>query len=59
MSDIDMSRRNTAPRPLSDKEKVKLEEFIDLIHYSARYNSKHPFQSFMIPRDSILSQEKE
>jgi hypothetical protein len=35
--DIDMTRRNKKPRPLSDSERNKLEEFIDAIHYSARY----------------------
>jgi hypothetical protein len=34
--DIDMTRRNKAPRPLSDSERARLEEFIDSIHYSAR-----------------------
>jgi len=35
-SDVDMTRRNSRARPLSDSEKAKLEEFIDHIHYSAR-----------------------
>ncbi|KAK2062407.1 cell cycle regulatory protein [Colletotrichum caudatum] len=35
--DIDMSRRNKVPRPLSDSERSRLDEFIDSIHYSARY----------------------
>lgn len=35
--DIDMSRRNKRPRPLSDDERSRLEEYIDSIHYSARY----------------------
>lgn len=34
---IDLSRRNLAPRPLTDVERGRLEEFIDTIHYSARY----------------------
>lgn len=34
--DIDMSRRNTVPRPLSDDERAILDEYIDSIHYSAR-----------------------
>jgi hypothetical protein len=34
--DIDLSRRNEKPRPLSDAEKQKLEEFVDSIHYSGR-----------------------
>lgn len=35
--DIDFTRRNKKPRPLSDAEKNKLDEFIDNIHYSSRY----------------------
>jgi cyclin-dependent kinase regulatory subunit CKS1 len=34
---IDSSRRNIQPRPLTDKERARLEEFIESIHYSARY----------------------
>ena len=37
---IDISRRNKTPRPLSDDERARLEEFIDSIHYSARYDCK-------------------
>lgn len=32
-----MTRRNKKPRPLSDVERNKLDEFIDSIHYSGRY----------------------
>jgi hypothetical protein len=35
--DIDFTRRNKKPRPLSEQEKEKLDEFVDAIHYSARY----------------------
>lgn len=34
--DIDLSRRNRRPRPISDAERNKLEEFVDAIHYSSR-----------------------
>lgn len=37
MADADNNRRNKFPRPLSDAEKARLDEFIDSIHYSARY----------------------
>lgn len=37
--DIDMSRRNRQPRPLTESEKMRLEEFIEAIHYSSRYDS--------------------
>lgn len=39
---IDMSRRNKAPRPLTDAERARLEEFVESIHYSARYCLKFP-----------------
>jgi cyclin-dependent kinase regulatory subunit CKS1 len=35
--DIDLSRRNKKPRLLLESERERLEEFIDSIHYSARY----------------------
>jgi len=35
--DIDMARRNKKARPLTEAERAKLEEFIENIHYSARY----------------------
>jgi cyclin-dependent kinase regulatory subunit CKS1 len=38
MGDIDLSRRNKKPRLLLESEREKLEEFIDSIHYSARYD---------------------
>ena len=34
--DIDYTRRNKKPRPLSDAERDQLDEFIDSIHYSSR-----------------------
>lgn len=33
---IDTSRRNIKPRPLTDNERARLEQFIDSIHYSSR-----------------------
>ena len=35
--DIDLTRRNKHPRLLLESERDRLEEFIDSIHYSARY----------------------
>lgn len=37
MADIDVTRRNKKPRLLLDSERAKLLEFVDSIHYSARY----------------------
>lgn len=33
---IDTTRRNPVPRPLTDSERTRLEEFVDSIHYSTR-----------------------
>ena len=35
--DVDVTRRNKKPRPLSEAEKERMDEFVDSIHYSARY----------------------
>lgn len=35
--DIDMTRRNKKARLLTDSERDKLDEFIESIHYSSRY----------------------
>jgi len=37
--DIDMSRRNRKPRLLEEEEMDRLREYVDSIHYSARYLS--------------------
>lgn len=37
--DIDISRRNKKPRLLLESERERLEEFIDAIHYSGRYDT--------------------
>ena len=36
MAAVDASRRNRKPRPLTDLEKEKLEQFADSIYYSPR-----------------------
>jgi cyclin-dependent kinase regulatory subunit CKS1 len=39
---IDISRRNRVPRPLTEDERARLDEFIDSIHYSTRWVSLLP-----------------
>jgi len=39
--DIDPSRRNKKPRLLLESERERLDEFIDSIHYSARYGMRY------------------
>jgi hypothetical protein len=38
VADIDVSRRNTKPRQLQENERARLDEFIDSIGYSARFD---------------------
>lgn len=38
--DIDISRRNKKPRLLMESERQRLDEFIDSIHYSGRYDTR-------------------
>jgi len=47
MADIDFSRRNKKPRLLLEAERQKLDEFIDSIHYSARYAVGKPIISVL------------
>jgi cyclin-dependent kinase regulatory subunit CKS1 len=72
--DIDLSRRNEKPRPLSDAEKQKLEEFVESIHYSGRYaprlstvatdapsysDSEFEFRHVQLPKQMLKSIPKE
>ncbi|KAK1767090.1 cyclin-dependent kinase regulatory subunit [Phialemonium atrogriseum] len=51
---IDTSRRNLVPRPLSDSERAKLDEFIDSIHYSARYSdSEYEYRHVQLPKPML------
>ncbi len=50
--DIDTSRRNKRPRPLSDEERARLEEFIDSIHYSSRYVKR---EASVLERSRLLT----
>lgn len=52
-ADIDPTRRNKRPRPLSLKEKERLDEFIDLINYSARYAYSVPVLLLVVMRGSL------
>ncbi|KAI8628862.1 oxidoreductin [Xylariaceae sp. FL1651] len=58
--DIDMSRRNHEPRPLKDSERARLEEFIDMIHYSARYSdSEYEYRHVQLPKAMLKAIPKE
>ncbi|KAL2271041.1 hypothetical protein VTJ83DRAFT_412 [Remersonia thermophila] len=48
---IDVSRRNRVPRPLSEDERARLDEFIDSIHYSTRYSdSEFEYRHVQLPK---------
>ncbi|KAM7224386.1 Cyclin-dependent kinase, regulatory subunit [Rhypophila decipiens] len=48
---IDTSRRNPRPRPLTDDERARLDEFIDSIHYSSRYSdSEFEYRHVQLPK---------
>ncbi|KAF2452673.1 cyclin-dependent kinase regulatory subunit [Lineolata rhizophorae] len=58
--DIDVTRRNKRPRPLSEAERDKLEEFIDSIHYSARYSDDNfEYRHVQLPKQMLKAIPKE
>ncbi|RCI13060.1 hypothetical protein L249_0697, partial [Ophiocordyceps polyrhachis-furcata BCC 54312] len=58
--DIDCSRRNRTPRPLSDAERSRLDEFIDSIHYSARYSDNvYEYRHVQLPKAMLKAIPKE
>ncbi|KAL8364271.1 hypothetical protein RB601_009827 [Gaeumannomyces tritici] len=57
---IDVSRRNVEPRPLTDGERERLEEFIDSIHYSSRYNdSEYEYRHVQLPKAMLKAIPKD
>ncbi|KAK3112533.1 Cyclin-dependent kinases regulatory subunit (Cell division control protein cks1) [Teratosphaeriaceae sp. CCFEE 6253] len=52
--DIDHTRRNKKPRGLTDAERDQLDEFIDAIHYSSRYNDDHyEYRHVQLPKQML------
>ncbi|GLI80528.1 cyclin-dependent kinases regulatory subunit [Penicillium ochrochloron] len=52
--DIDPSRRNKKPRLLLESERERLDEFIDSIHYSARYSDdKFEYRHVQLPKNML------
>ncbi|EYE95903.1 cyclin-dependent protein kinase regulatory subunit CKS1 [Aspergillus ruber CBS 135680] len=52
--DIDMSRRNRKPRLLEDEEVDRLREYVDSIHYSARYSDdQYEYRHVQLPKDML------
>jgi len=60
MGDQNYSRRNKYPRPLTETEKERLEEFHDSIHYSARYSDDHfEYRHVQLPKAMLKVIPKE
>lgn len=60
MIDLDYSRRNKTPRPLSENERARLEEFIDSIHYSPRYSDNdYEYRHVQLPKNMLKQIPKE
>ncbi|KAI0539769.1 hypothetical protein E0Z10_g2374 [Xylaria hypoxylon] len=58
--DVDMTRRNQEPRPLKDSERARLEEFIEMIHYSARYSDdEYEYRHVQLPKAMLKAIPKE
>ncbi|KAK5940650.1 Cyclin-dependent kinases regulatory subunit (Cell division control protein cks1) [Knufia obscura] len=50
-SDLDATRRNKKPRILQEGERVRLEEYIDSIGYSARYSdTEYEYRHVQLPK---------
>ncbi|KAF2831395.1 CKS-domain-containing protein [Ophiobolus disseminans] len=58
--EIDFTRRNKKPRPLSEHEKEKLDEFVDAIHYSARYQDDiYEYRHVQLPKQMLKAIPKD
>ncbi|KAL9084045.1 MAG: hypothetical protein Q9165_008246 [Trypethelium subeluteriae] len=68
--DVDMTRRNKKPRPLSETERERLDEFVDAIHYSARYtrgnwafisysDNEYEYRHVQLPKQMLKAIPKE
>ncbi|KAL4981801.1 regulatory subunit of cyclin-dependent kinase [Aspergillus falconensis] len=52
--EIDPSRRNKKPRPLLESERERLDEFVDSIHYSARYSDdQFEYRHVQLPKNML------
>jgi len=58
--DIDYTRRNKKPRLLNDVERDQLDEFVDSIHYSSRYNDDNfEYRHVQLPKQMLKKIPKE
>lgn len=60
MGDVDLERRNKKPRLLSEAEREGLDEFIDSIHYSARYSdNEYEYRHVQLPKAMLKAIPKD
>ncbi|KAF2750879.1 CKS-domain-containing protein [Sporormia fimetaria CBS 119925] len=54
MAGIDRYRRNEEPRPLTERERERLDEFVDSIIYSSRYSDdKFEYRHVQLPKQML------
>ncbi|PSK60501.1 cyclin-dependent kinases regulatory subunit [Elsinoe australis] len=59
-NDIDFTRRNKKPRPLSESEKERLDEFVESIHYSSRYSDDYyEYRHVQLPKQMLKAIPKD
>ncbi|MCJ1478773.1 Cyclin-dependent kinases regulatory subunit (Cell division control protein cks1) [Lambiella insularis] len=60
MASLDNDRRNKKPRMLTEAERDRLDEFIDAIHYSARYSdNEYEYRHVQLPKAMLKAIPKE
>ncbi|KAI1752224.1 regulatory subunit of cyclin-dependent kinase [Xylaria castorea] len=58
--DVDTSRRNVEPRLLKDSERAQLKEFLEMIHYSARYSDdEYEYRHVQLPKAMLKAIPKD
>ncbi|MCJ1361278.1 Cyclin-dependent kinases regulatory subunit (Cell division control protein cks1) [Acarospora aff. strigata] len=60
MASLDHDRRNKKPRLLTEPERERLDEFVDSIHYSARYSdNEYEYRHVQLPKNMLKAIPKE
>jgi len=60
MAPLDNERKNKKPRIITEAEKDRLAEFIDSIHYSARYSdAQYEYRHVQLPKAMLKVIPKE
>ncbi|KAI9698486.1 MAG: Cyclin-dependent kinases regulatory subunit (Cell division control protein cks1) [Candelina mexicana] len=60
MADLDYNRRNKKPRLVTEREREALDEFVDSIHYSAKYSDEeNEYRHVQLPKAMLKSIPKD